>query len=275
MDKSLLSEPHGSPFGSYFEIWRRLRVQKLLNHLGEDWFKGKKILEMGCGYGNIGAFFESMGAIVHYSDVREECLSQVLKRNPKATTFCMDQESDWSLEDSYDLIIHFGLLLHINYWERDLEKVLDHCSGFLALETAVNKYNDHSEYKIYGEYCDKLHGTSRGIGTLTSAQNIENVFTRKGFTWKRFDDADLNAAKDHLYHEELLGKMKTETDEDILELIEEQIQSLESYAFYDWKSEDAPPVVSNEYGNYYEVLYSWWDNPHNDGGKRRFWLASK
>jgi len=274
MDKSLLFEPDDSPLGPEFGLWRKLRVQKLLNHLGEDWFKGKKILEMGCSYGNIGAFFESMGAIVHYSDVREESLSQVLKRNPKAITICMDQESDWSLEDSYDLIIHFGLLLHINYWERDLEKVLDHCSGFLALETAVNKYNDHSEYKIVGEYYKTFLGTSRGIGTLTSASNIENVFARKGFAWKRFDDADLNAAKNYLYQVKLLDKMETETDDDVLQLIEERIQSLESYAFYDWKEEDAPPVVEDEYGNYYSTLPSWWDNPHNEG-RRRFWLASK
>jgi len=274
MDKSLLLEPDDSPLGPEFGLWRKLRVQKLLNHLGEDWFKGKKILEMGCSYGNIGAFFESMGAIVHYSDVREESLSQVLKRNPKAITICMDQESDWSLEDSYDLIIHFGLLLHINYWERDLEKVLDHCSGFLALETAVNKYNDHSEYKIVGEYYKTFLGTSRGIGTLTSASNIENVFARKGFAWKRFDDADLNAAKNYLYQVKLLDKMETETDDDVLQLIEERIQSLESYAFYDWKEEDAPPVVEDEYGNYYSTLPSWWDNPHNEG-RRRFWLASK
>lgn len=275
MNKSLLSEPHDSAFGGDFGLWRRLRVQKLLNHLGEDWFKGKKILEMGCGYGNIGAFFESMGAIVHYSDVREECLSEVLKRNPKAITICMDQESDWSLKDSYDLIIHFGLLLHINYWERDLEKVLDHCSGFLALETAVNKYNDHSEYKIFGEYSSIVHGTSRGIGTLTSAPNIEKVFSRKGYTWKRFDDADLNAAKNYLYHEDLLDKMETETDDDILSLIQDHIEKLDHFAFYDWKSEDAPPVVPDEYGNYYSVLPSWWNNPHNGGGRRRFWLASK
>ena len=158
--------------------------------------------------------------------------------------------------------------------ERDLEKVLEHCSGFLALETAVNRYNDHSEYKIVGEYYKAVHGTSRGIGTLTSASNIESVFTRKGFKWTRFDDADLNVAKNYLYHEDLLDKMENETDEDILSLIQEQIERLDPSTLYNWKSEDPPPVVADQYGNYYSTLPSWWDNPHNEG-RRRFWLASK
>ena len=75
-DKKLLIE-NEETFGGFFNEWRIKRVDKLINIFGLEWFKGKKILEMGCGYGNIGLYLESLGSIVHFSDARKEVLDKI------------------------------------------------------------------------------------------------------------------------------------------------------------------------------------------------------
>lgn len=219
-------------FGEEFNLVRFKRVNQLLKCMGKDWFKGKKVLEMGCAFGNIGFYLESLGAKVHFSDARIECLKEVKKKNSNSHTILLDNEEDWSLDEYYDLIIHWGLLYNLNYWERDLRKTLSSCN-YMALETAVTKYDNNYEYKIVGmHYTHEWHGPSRRIGTLTSSKNIENVLIKKDCKYKRYDEDDLNAPG----------------------------------FLYNWKEEPASNEVTK-----FGIVNNWWDNPHNET-KRRFWM---
>lgn len=233
-DKALLVEEQ-NVFSGAFNPWRVKRVEKLTNLFGLDWFKGKKILEMGCGHGNIGLYLESLGSVVHFSDAREEALTKVKEKSPDAVVFAIDQETEWCLENHYDLIIHFGILYNLNYWEKDLNRVLQHCDC-LALESAVHKFDNDNEYKITNYTYHEPHGPARGIGTLTSSYNIEKVARKNNFLVTRHDDKNLN----------LEGK---------------------PHISYNWEPESAK--TEPKHG----LISSWWDNPFCKG--RRFWVLTK
>lgn len=234
-DHSLLYEKDTSAFGTFFNCWRIKRVDKLLSIFGVDWFKGKKILEMGCAYGNIGLYLKSLGAEVDFCDGRSEAIKRIQEKNSNVKTFILDNEEDWSLESHYDLIVHFGILYNLNYWERDLDNVLKSCN-FLALESAVTKYDNFDEYKIIPRYEIRIQGPLREIGTLTSSKNIEKVFKRNNFTFVRYDDLSLNTPFDNI-------------------------------AIYDWEEEENVGDLR------YDVVDNWWKNKYCDN-RRRFWIAT-
>ena len=179
-------------FGNTFNKWRIKKCEKLIKHFGIKWFYKKKILEIGCGFGNVGLFFKSLGAEVHFNDARVENLNEVIKKEPKAKIYCFDCEKAKPLAEHYDLIIDFGVLYNLNYWEKHLINLLNSCD-YLCLDTAVNKYKNDTEFKIINfSYSNPQHGPFNNIGTLTSAYNIENVFKNKSIKFIRYDDKQLN-----------------------------------------------------------------------------------
>lgn len=234
-NKKLLIEEKSPLFDGPFNDWRTKRVEKLISIFGLGWFKDKKILEMGCGYGNIGLYLQSLGSTVHFSDARAESLAKVKAKNPDAVVFAIDQEEDWSLDERYDLIIHFGLLYHLNYWEKDLSQVLRHCD-YVALESAVHKFDNKNEYKIVTDSDSDPIGPARQIGTLTSSLNIEKTAEENNFSFIRYDDKDLNF-------------------------------SGQNHFSYSWKEEDGKDAPK------YGVINSWWDKSFCGG--RRFWVLTK
>lgn len=180
-------------FSNDFNIWRIKKCQRLIEHFGVEWFKNKKILEIGCGFGNLGLFLKSLGSNVTFNDARDENLNEVLENDPSSKIYKFDCEKGKPLKEYYDLIVDFGVLYNLNYWEKHLSNMLNHCNH-LALDTAVNKYEGDVEFKIINyQYSDKLHGPFSNIGTLTSAYNIENIFKRKNFNYMRYDNENLNS----------------------------------------------------------------------------------
>lgn len=57
-------------FQNHYEYWRAKRIVAIVEHYGENFFKGKKILELGCGYGDIGKVLISIGAEVIFCEGR-------------------------------------------------------------------------------------------------------------------------------------------------------------------------------------------------------------
>ena len=78
-------------FGGHYEEWRETRIAKLISIFGEDFFKGKDILELGCGFGEIGEKFIELGSAVTLCDARREHLDEVKRRLPDSITHVIDQ----------------------------------------------------------------------------------------------------------------------------------------------------------------------------------------
>lgn len=179
-------------FGGVFNEWRVKRVNKLVNLLGVGWFKNKKVLELGCAFGNIGFYLESLGANVTFSDGRQETLDIVKLKDPNAKTILLDQNTNWNLNETFDLIVHFGISYHLDNWQRDLINTIDH-TQYLAYETAVNKFSNNIEFKIKDyNFRHKYHGPINSLGSLPSVLMIENVIKDTKVNYTRYDDEDLN-----------------------------------------------------------------------------------
>jgi len=189
MNKNILIESN-KLFGGNYNQSRLLRVCKLEQIFGHDWFKGKSILELGCGYGNVGLYFKDLGAEVTFSDARQEFLDVIKLKDSTANTLLIDQDKKWDLKKQFDLVIHWGVLYNLNNWQQDLKCALKH-SKFLSLESAVNTYDYDIEFKIVNFDYGKEHiGCFNNTGTLPSISKIENELTGN---IKRYDDADLNS----------------------------------------------------------------------------------
>jgi hypothetical protein len=178
----------------FYEQWCNSRVNKIIDVLGNDWFPGKQILELGACHGDIGIPLLKLGADVTFSDVREENL-QVIKDKftyedfvPK--TIELNQNFEYNLNKKYDLVLHLGTLYHVENWKQDLQCALNH-SNIMFLETVVSPFEnmpdmlrDGGNYKYDGYNCKE---------PLFTQESVEKTLTELGCKFIRFDNQSLNS----------------------------------------------------------------------------------
>lgn len=183
----------GHFFRGHYYQWRIQRLKKIFSIIKPDWFEGKKILELGCGYGDIGAQLVSLGSKVTFSDARKEYMNEITHRYPNCPStdiVTADTNSEWPFEDNFDLCLHMGLLYHLEDWEYGLKKAYE-SSNILILETEVCDSNNENEEVSAQEYgFDKAFGE---IGKRPSAAKIEKALKEIGFSFERYDTEDLNS----------------------------------------------------------------------------------
>jgi SAM-dependent methyltransferase len=180
------------PFLNHYVEWRDKRIKAITEHYGVDWFRGKKLLEVGCGYGDIGASFATLGAEVTCSDGRAEHLAVVRQRYPKVRALLADIDGHWPFTEKYDMIIHLGVLYHLKDHEVPLRQACA-AAPHLVLETEVCDSDD--PYKVIhvvensNVYDQALH--SRGC--RPSGANIERILADCGMGFERLDNDSCNA----------------------------------------------------------------------------------
>lgn len=182
--------------GNHYNLWRKNRLNKLYEILGgRDWFKDKLILELAAGHGHVGRELQELGAIVVFSDGSEENVEEIKKRCKENTEiFFIDQDEPWNLNRKFDLVIHWGVLYHLDNWEQDLKTALEHAS-LLCLETEVCDSDDPAhELKVPEHWYD---GAKHGIGSRPSPAKIEKFLFEHNKKFVRYDDSSLNA---HYHH---------------------------------------------------------------------------
>ncbi|MCH2039331.1 MAG: class I SAM-dependent methyltransferase [Saccharospirillaceae bacterium] len=179
-------------FSGHYEIWREKRVTAIIEHYGPLWFKGKKILEIGCGYADISLMFAALGADVTVSDARQEHLDIVNSRYPWMTTIKADVNSEWPFESRYDLIIHMGLLYHLGDIQYSLEKCLQF-SNNLVLETEISDSTDPNFVLVIDEDSSGYDQSFTGRGSRPSGAYLENFFASNNVEFHRVVDARCNS----------------------------------------------------------------------------------
>ena len=181
-------------FGGWFNDWRRVRVNKMIEVLGEHWFQGKTILEVGAGFGNVGLHLKhAYGADVTFTDARNECLKEITTKDPQAKTIAVDHDTEWSLPDKFDMVIHFGLSYNLQFWKQDLNCAIQATNNYLVYETAVNRFKGDVEFSIQDySYHHEYHGPANFVGCLPSVDNIERQLEKNNVRFQRYDDEDLN-----------------------------------------------------------------------------------
>lgn len=194
-----MSRESNSNFKSHYEDWRKTRINKVLQNFETSFFQNKTILEVGCGYGDIGKFFTELGSNVIFTEGRSEHIPVIQENNPNSLVLNINHENIWKIDidgdknKKFDMIIHFGLLYHLDKWEQDLQCALNQ-TDLIILETEVADSNEIIEFKLTDPLgYDQAVGESR-ICTRPSASYIESVFERNNFSYKRYDDEDLNSS---------------------------------------------------------------------------------
>jgi SAM-dependent methyltransferase len=179
-------------FSGHYTAWQEKRVTHVMDHFGRGWFGGKRVLELACGYGDIGSYFEMLGADVTYSDARQEHLDFIKASKPNAKTIRANLENEWPFEGHFDLILHFGVLYHLeNVWF-SLQKSLQNATH-LALETLVSDSEDENAHYLVTE--DPRTGDTAYTGTAAhlSGPHIEKILRSNGASFEMVRDDRMNS----------------------------------------------------------------------------------
>ena len=120
----------------FYYTWKTNRVNRIIDLLGKEWFETKEILELGACTGQIGNEFKHLGANLSFSEINPKLLNNLQKTFPNCPVYKIDQNKLYNLNKKFDLVLHLGVLYHIENWEQDLECALNH-TNFLILDTKV------------------------------------------------------------------------------------------------------------------------------------------
>lgn len=120
----------------FYKVWKENRVNRIIHLLGKEWFEGKEILELGACSGAIGNEFRHLGADLSFSEVNPQFLKDLHNTFPNCPVYEIDQNKTYNLNRSFDLVLHLGVLYHIENWEQDLECALNH-TNLMVLDTRI------------------------------------------------------------------------------------------------------------------------------------------
>ena len=107
-------------FDNHYIDWRKKRFDFIINYYGKDYFNNKTILELGSGYGDLGAMFIDYGAKVTSVDARQEhikYLSKIIKNDLIFETECCNSIFNISIEnkENKENMISHLLEMEINH----------------------------------------------------------------------------------------------------------------------------------------------------------------
>lgn len=175
-------------FAGHYDDWNMSRINTIVKYVKPEYIKNKQLLELGCGYAHIGNKFHELGALVTSSDARIEHLEVVKQLYPHINTIIIDGDKD-SIPKHYDIIVHWGLLYHLNEIEYHLQQVLSKCD-LLFLETEVlDSDNDSMYITTVEEGYDQAFNT---YGIRPSQSYVEKIIKQNGFEYKLIKDSMLN-----------------------------------------------------------------------------------
>jgi hypothetical protein len=149
--------------------------------------------------------FYELGSIVTSSDVRKEHLDVVTQKYPNIKTLLFDGDKD-SINDKYDIILHWGLLYHLKEIEIHLKNVSEKCD-VLLLETEVSDSDDKEFYQLIDE--NDYDQAYNKIGIRPSPSYVEYLLEKNGFQFKLVKDPILNS-EIHRYDWDITNSKKCE-----------------------------------------------------------------
>ncbi len=174
---------------TYHADWQINRINFILSKYPKEFFKGKRILEVGAYNGYIGAYFNALGAEVHCLEGRVENVVNIKNDYPQITAEVANLDSpDWNW-GHWDIIINFGLYYHLEkFHKKHLKNCINNCD-LMFFETVIY---DSSESEIYfrNEVGDDQSLTY--IGGTPSTSYVENILKETNVQYKKYTDSFLN-----------------------------------------------------------------------------------
>lgn len=173
----------------YHPEWQTNRMRFMVDTYTPDFFRGKKILELGSCNGYIGAYMQEFGATVLSVEGREENVEQIKKQFPNLPCICMDLDtSEWTL-GTWDIIINFGLYYHLQYnHEAHLKNCIRHCDTMFFESVIHDKY----EPMIFFRHEIGVDQSMTGVGGAPTTSYVENIFKEMNVFYDKITDSRLN-----------------------------------------------------------------------------------
>jgi 2-polyprenyl-3-methyl-5-hydroxy-6-metoxy-1,4-benzoquinol methylase len=173
--------------------WNQKRIKAILDFYGHEFMAHKKVLDLGCGHGDLGGVLYRLGADITCVDARQDFLKVVSKKFEGIKVVKADLDSNWPFYGKkFDLILDLGLLCHLRDYEAHLKAVCQSTSH-LVLETAVCDSSD--PFKCIPVYENKNIAdlSINGLGSRPSAAAIERILNEAGMSFKRIDGSKYNS----------------------------------------------------------------------------------
>jgi hypothetical protein len=181
-------------FSNHYIEWRKSRMYGIKRYIQPNFFNNKKLLELGCGYAELGNEFYKLCANVTSTDARIQHLKVVNSLYPHIRVRRLDCDKD-IIQENYDIILHWGLLCHLNEIENHLEMVLSKCN-ILLLETEVcDSLDDNFYISVNEEGYDQAYNIK---GIRPSPFYVEKIIKKNGFNLQLIDDPIINS-EFHIY----------------------------------------------------------------------------
>ena len=181
--------------------WRAKRLGKILEIYGADFFKGKKVLELGAGHGDLGASLAKLGADVLCLDGRLQNVSFARLKHrkvPRIRFEVFNLENDFSRFGRFDLIIDFGLLYHLRNVDAHLRCCFSMADDIL-IETVVCDSTDPHAIFHRPERVEVDEEALGGVGSRPSPFYVERIAAENFFAATRYFTPDLNYTHQFVY----------------------------------------------------------------------------
>jgi SAM-dependent methyltransferase len=178
-------------FEGHYAVWRARRIAAILDEYGHRFFGGKRILEVGAGFGAIGAFFAMLEADVTCIEGRAENVRVLRSRYPFVKAVHHDLAEGLPGQDIYDVLIHMGVLYHLPEAEPALRAACHRCQH-MVLETEVADSDDPNLVLSAKEYAYGYDQSLVGLGSRPSPAFVERILKEEGFSFSRITDGRCN-----------------------------------------------------------------------------------
>ena len=174
---------------TYHPAWQENRIKFILSKYPKEFFKGKRILELGAYNGYIGAYFNALGAEVHCVEGRQENVDKIKLDYPSITVECANLDSpDWNW-GHYDIIINFGLYYHLQKFHKEhLENCINNCD-LMFFETVVY---DSFKSEIYFRNESGDDQSLTDVGGTPSTSYVEGILRDIDCVFTKYSDSSLN-----------------------------------------------------------------------------------
>lgn len=194
--------------GKYFD-WNQKRIKGIIDQYGYKFFYGKKIADLGCGYGDISGTLYRLGSDITAVDVRQDHLKVVSKKFPGIKVVRSNLEGPWPFFGSkFDMILDLGLICHMASIDDHLKAACS-SSTYLILETAVCDSDDPNKIIHVPEAKEIYDLSFNGTGSRPSAAYVERILNDCGMSFMRMDKAKFNSGD---YKYDWVSKNDNSTD---------------------------------------------------------------